>query len=755
MRIDETILPTANLTELESNSDFSEDVPECALDLAISLSSTSVPRENLQVHPLASLHAQANLFKPPSPNLKPLLTSRADTPMLGAQARAAELAAASAAKQRQVSRELEERQLPPNPAVFLSAFTKPQPTISRNKGNKNWKPLILDDIDENSDTPTSDPATCTPNHADRLTAKEASDKKIPTAPRAMVAGRSLSTVVAYPQPSKAQPSPNISMPIQGYGPTHHGGFPYPEFTQNLYLPQPMFLGGMPFNDITHGNYGSMMVPDDISPTKQEQKFSMLENIPFPHMMQGQEPHFPTAQHGTMQHDDPFSHGTPQPFGHDQQYMWDDSGHNAYYPGYQMPFQVQPQPMGGGYENGSDGAYAHMPQVLVHTSTLTPARIDSAANQNAPLPIRRSSGQQPPRDSPLRYQEPYDTERAMKDCVNKLKEKAKDGKTVLHNPNVYKEPPQRQITEPEKSIARLTVRKPSDCPQPPVPWDVRPKDSIREPNEWEVMPPPDDESVEGPTIFTNNIGSGNDPGNVKPAPGLPFPSTFSPPQLPLEKIDAIDSSAPQVGSIEWMQLAPMTTGERDRVRRRMALAAKSVTNEGPLNRIATGQDKEDLAETQKWFHTDARGERLLRQQVDLSAQAHASTIIANIKARNGGELPELFQDGKDDGVAATLILGNVACNLQTYLVGDRKSIEQRRNFHKVKSVPDWCTERGGMALGGLGGGDSYFDGAAGGFYGAPVRVARDPRFRPQVKEGMKVKPEEEWKNRHEMYGRRIM
>jgi hypothetical protein len=203
----------------------------------------------------------------------------------------------------------------------------------------------------------------------------------------------------------------------------------------------------------------------------------------------------------------------------------------------------------------------------------------------------------------------------------------------------------------------------------------------------------------------------------------------------------------------MRLAPITTAERDRVRRCMASAAKSITNEVAKDEIISGQ-KEDPLETQKWFHADARGERLLREQVDISAQSHAAKVIANIKARNGGELPEQFQDGKDDGLAATLILGNVACNLQTYLVGDRKSIEQRRNFHKVKSVPDWCTERGGLSFGGLRG-DSYFDGAAGGFYGAPVRVARDPRFRPQVKEGMKVKPEEEWKNRHEMYGRRIM
>ncbi len=548
--------------------------------------------------------------------------------MLGAQARAAELAAASAAKQRQVSRDLEDRQLPPNPAVSLSAFTKPPPA-SRNKGNKNWKPLVLDDIDEDT-TP------------ERLTSKEASDKKIPTAPRAMVAGRSLSTVVAQPQPKESP----------------HGPFPYPAFPQNMYLHQSMFLGGMP-------TYGSMMVPDDMSPTKQEQKLSMLENIPFPHDQE-----FPQ---------DPFN----QEFA--QQYIWND----PYYSGYQMPYQVQ-----------------HMD--------------DSYFSQQS-NPQGEATDQQPS----YKAKEPYDTERAMKECVNDLKEKAKDGKTVLHNPNSQKE-----------LVPRSAVRKASGSRPPLVPWDVRPKESVQN-SEWEVMPPPE------PPVFTEK-----DLSNLKPPPGLPVPSNLAQ-AVSLEPTDC----APKVGSIEWMTLAPITSAERDRVRRRMALAAKSVTNEVPQDHIE--QEKEDIAETQKWFHTDARGERLLRRQVDLSAQLHASKVMSNIKARNGGELPEQFQDGKDDGLAATLILGNVACNLQTYLVGDRKSVEQRKNFHKVKAVPDWCTERGGLAVGGVGGGDSYFDGAAGGFYGAPVRVARDPRFRPQVKEGIKVKPEEEWKHRHEMYGRRMM
>lgn len=685
--------------------------------------------------------------------------------MLGAQARAAELAAASAAKQRQVSRELEERQLPPNPAVSLSAFTKPQPTTSRNKGNKNWKPLVLDDLIETSDdAATSDPPISTPGNADRLTAKEASDKKIPTAPRAMVAGRSLSTIVAHSQPPM-QPSPVVNMPSrptnQAHGRLYPGGFSYLVSIQNMYSHRPMFLGGIPMQDAPHfETFGSMMVPDDISPTKQEQKFSMLENIPFPPSVQYHGHRHPSvAPHGMLQHDDLFSHGTHPNLVDDHQYRWEGSGHDTYY-GYQIPFPAQPQNVAGDYGGVSDRPFtAHITQIPGHGPTPTTTHIEGAPDQRVVLPIRRVSNQQLSCESSLRNQEPYDTERAMKECVNKLKEKARDGKTVLHNPNTHKDPQQQHVKHSEMAIVETSiVRKPSSIPQAPVPWEVLPKDSNRTATQWPMMPLPADQNSEGQDFFNLNLDNAEDPGNIKPAPGLPFPRAFALPQLSLEraKIEAVNSSsAPEVGSLEWMCLAPITTVERERVRRLMALAAKSVTNEVPMSSTFHVQDKEDLSEAQRWFYTDARGEKLLREQVNLTARAHASKVIADIHAHGGEELPGHFKDGKDDGMAATLILGNVACNLQTYLVGDRKSIEQRRNFHRVRSVPDWCTERGGLTLGGLGGGDSYFDGAAGGFYGAPVRVARDPRFRPQMKEGMKVKPEEEWKNRHEMYGRRIM
>jgi len=71
--------------------------------------------------------------------------------MLGAKARAAEYHAAKAASARQqASREADEHKLPPKPApVSLSSFTRTA-AYNRNKGQKNYKPLILSEKEDRS-----------------------------------------------------------------------------------------------------------------------------------------------------------------------------------------------------------------------------------------------------------------------------------------------------------------------------------------------------------------------------------------------------------------------------------------------------------------------------------------------------------------------------------------------------------------------------------------------------------------------------
>src|SRR5271163_4388052 len=124
---------------------------------------------------------------------------------LGSQARAAEYAAATAARARQVSREAEEQKLPPKATpVSLSALAKVQPT-SRNKGPKAWKPLNLDEITESSDDGSTgkESGQGTPAVSARMTPEQTSSfsyqqvsasstqvegikVNIPTAPRAMM-----------------------------------------------------------------------------------------------------------------------------------------------------------------------------------------------------------------------------------------------------------------------------------------------------------------------------------------------------------------------------------------------------------------------------------------------------------------------------------------------------------------------------------------------------------------------------------------
>lgn len=97
----------------------------------------------------------------------------------------------------------------------------------------------------------------------------------------------------------------------------------------------------------------------------------------------------------------------------------------------------------------------------------------------------------------------------------------------------------------------------------------------------------------------------------------------------------------------------------------------------------------LDETNRWFHTDSRGERHIREQVTEIAQAHAE----DRKKLKGAANAETAKQ-------TTLLLGNVIANLQSYVSDDRK--KQAQNFANFESVPDQYCEVS------HGGRRSYFD-----------------------------------------------
>jgi|SRR2546423_351299 len=152
---------------------------------------------------------------------------------LGAQARAAEYVAATAARARQVSRQADDQNLPPRAApVSLTALAKAQP-LSRNKGPKAWKPLNMDDIAESSDdsSTTKELGQNTPAHSARMvwgqtsssahgqasapsTQAESIKVNIPKAPRAMMTSNVLATITANDSPQRTLPETVVKLPAR-------------------------------------------------------------------------------------------------------------------------------------------------------------------------------------------------------------------------------------------------------------------------------------------------------------------------------------------------------------------------------------------------------------------------------------------------------------------------------------------------------------------------------------------------------------
>ena len=319
---------------------------------------------------------------------------------LGAQARAAEYAAATAARARQVSREAEDQKLPPKATpVSLSAFTKIQPT-TRNKGIKVWKPLSLDDIAESSDDGSiskgSEQRTPTPLARGNTTASTSTPTRrripgqvpqikgvsIPTGPRAMMTSRAAVTVVAHLTPQKPHTRPVINLPIQQFqqglqglqsSPSPFGqvgGCPHDNLAR--------YLHSLRFNGLVTPSsheapqfqrFGSTMVPDDISPTKQEEKFAFRTQAQSMDFMPCQNQRFdnlpPHMTHGIAFHELHNSPANAPP----QEYplMWDVRGHDGAYSDYthEQPYRGAIASTGYERENGGD---SKDPEALLTVTT---------------------------------------------------------------------------------------------------------------------------------------------------------------------------------------------------------------------------------------------------------------------------------------------------------------------------------------------------------------------------------------------------
>src|SRR5271155_78247 len=474
---------------------------------------------------------------------------------LGAQARAAEYAAATAAKARQVSREAEDQKLPPKATpVSLSALAKAHST-GRNKGPKAWKPLNMDDITESSDDGSTgiESGRATPRTLARMALERSSSfpyrqssgsstrvedvgVNIPTAPRAMMTSNPPTTVTTNPSLQRNQSetiaNPPVRQSVQNVyvSPVsfRHGGFPYHAMPPHFYSLHPNILGTPPNREAAQfPRFGSMMVPGDLSPTKQQQKFAMLEQTQYaayandsfeasadllPHRMLLQPSPSYYDQLNTANASiigDPYGWnvstcgGTYVDYGVDQQplqerldigYVGDGKGDfqsgtatsgNKLVP---LPYGVTPM----SYASNGDSAAEYYHSQAVSCSGFQYRRlslISTSETKRQAIPATYD------------YGEHYDRNSKMQSFVGEATQEAlaRKGKTVLHNLDLYEEKDQLQQKEnssynntdlppPTGHMDRRTAQDESRRKEQrrPAPWAVRPRLSD---GTWEVTPLP--------------------------------------------------------------------------------------------------------------------------------------------------------------------------------------------------------------------------------------------------------------------------
>ncbi|KKY24749.1 putative aquaporin rerated protein [Phaeomoniella chlamydospora] len=598
----------------------------------------------------------------------------------GSQARLAELTAAASARERQAKRELEEQHRAPRSVpVSLGAFTRPSAIISRNKGSKCYKPLTLDDIGEQEPhdcfagdgaSSVSDTETSTTLPIPRSSSADV--RRIRLTSRFGRAPARQEYPMAEPTPARmAFQMP--SHPAQQYASTtyhHPSAHSAPPETQN-------------------NIFTNVMVPDDLSPSKQEEKFMELQN----EYLRREE----RQRLGNF-------HIVPEDY---------QSSEHSYMPMSQLAANSQQQNTGRPSDVTDDHYFVpYYPESEDYASS---TRCETVTDDQ---PVAHSGvkyfneHQQPSNivsDSPTMWA--FNPNRA--DATKKMQKfmtddrassKAREEQNVIYSPTI----------------------------------DYAQEEGSRDLG-YEVMPPPACSSTNmntmpGTSLLENALKN--------PAPGLPFPLDIGPPNHQETSNDEIPEDVEWRQRMEilqadpdFMTLNPSRAKDRERTRETMARAAKSLTIKIPEYHIHTEENENRLEDSAKWFHLDNRGNQALRDGLEAKVIGKfAADLRDAARNRNYGVLPDNFTVGVDDGLVVNLALTHTSANFTTYLFpGHGDTIDQRRNFHKVKPVPDWATAQTVEEKGSYFGGGNVTLSTAGsrGFIHPPQRVARDPRFRPAL------------------------
>ena len=669
--------------------------------------------------------------------------------MLGAQARAAEYNAAKNASARQASREAEEQKLPPKPTpISLSAYTR-NTQVSRNKGTKNWVPLVLSEADEDENVQeaasqasaesndlsvTSAPEQTTPSaprsqDVNRIRVNMPTPL-IPVAPRAMrMPGQPLMPVpqvatVAYPQPMMTDG--------HGYMPTalYAGDLGTQPVGMLPYHPQYGWVAGLPMLDRNSHvaestpegmrRYGGMMVPTEITPTKQEQKLSMLSQ----------------AYRNPL-------HATPDPRLHMYEHAASVNPMHSHQQHCDLPMLIQnpagdfslPPP-----HIGMPGIF-HRPDPQHRYSDFEPGPRTAIFDPRSSI-VRRSSDPEtsaPPVTPRLpatllhtmdpaslikdkENDEPYDRATKMQKFIAAQQAVAKTGKTVLNNPELRK----NQEYRAEQKV------KVNETPFNDGQTSSDDSCMDEESNRIRTAPkvPPGLEYVQGGKIDFEKL--------------LATPTADSTSQqFQDDRLRAFFD----VGADDWFDLKPVTTKNRKKmldVMSHVALGAEEKKYDSRISTNAPGQ-------VETWLHKDSRGFQAARSKADEIATDYSTRL----REREAGNARGTTVSREDD-IHAGLVrgAGNVMATLTEYVTDSQtKSGEPPGDyFNKTRQAPQFAIERNvlGANLSSL----SLFEGENNSVSNPPNRISRDPRFRFTTKEGTRARSEDEWPGRHDIYGGRM-
>ncbi|KAL1986369.1 hypothetical protein VTN96DRAFT_6448 [Rasamsonia emersonii] len=600
-------------------------------------------------------------------------------PSLTSQARAAELNAATAARARYRNGELSDlSELPSSRPISLGELSSR--SNSRNKGSKAWKPFPLTDVEESSEPvePVPNKPTVRPPstqfhpsfHLDTPHSK-LTQHPLPTAEAPVLVQRSSDR-----NPRNMENRPWFHEMVTQIQRNPLGYLGVLEDIGNNSMSQ-RFAVPVP-NEGKHRDIDRPLAPQDVSPTKQEEKTAYRG----------------FQQNNLFQQDKLFMTVTQSdPYVQDYQIVSEMSRLKG--PETSDPFVYPPQQYGQIEFHNQPAQVQQVQAPLPHTperhyGLQTPVRrvngrigADTGLSMMAANPAASSVQRGPSTPSQnginitAKYSEErntskkteiYDAKREMTAYLNSVVEASMSnkGKIALDDPFV------------PKSASILTKKEPEAPNQQngTSPMRVNPYDPLKS-----------NQESNAPASQSDSLS------NVSKVSLLPSFEGFH----PMSKSERVLFSSDLVKKVGKSLEGPSVT-ETPRVdgsvkRPPPGLAHPSGPGAASFSASHTSAAIERLLEADRWFHADGRGEKVFRHQVLAIAQEEA----AKRKMLRGPIRPveeeSLFETN-------TLLLGNVIANLRSYVVGDRK--EQFGNFANFGPVPYHCCEPS------HGGRRSYFD-----------------------------------------------